>query len=354
LSYGRGRNQPWKTTAGSINESGWFRFRFVNGTYDATGGLALGASMYVDPNVAVGLPNTITFAQPSDVGSSPSSRTFEISATASSGESVTFSSLTTTVCTVGSSTTVGGVSTATVTILPNRTGFCTITANSPYNNDYISAPSLTRSFSVVTPGPDAQLVITRAPVAGASGAVMSTTPRIEIRDAAGFTTSSSAPVTATIISGSGGVLAGATVNAVNGVATFSSLSLAGVLGTNYVLRFTSGSFSVDSETVTPSGPGVLTQLLLATPPGAAGPSATALGTQPVVELRDSAGNLATGSTAAVTVAIQSGAGGTLGGTTTVNAVNGVATFSGLTLAGVVGTSYVLRFTSGLLTIDSGN
>jgi hypothetical protein len=56
----------------------------------------------------------------------------------------------------------------------------------------------------------------------------------------------------------------------------------------------------------------------------------------------------------VTVAIQSGTGGTLGGTTTVNAVAGVATFSGLSLAGTVGTNYVLRFSGSGLTVDTGN
>jgi hypothetical protein len=83
-------------------------------------------------------------------------------------------------------------------------------------------------------------------------------------------------------------------------------------------------------------PGAATQLALTTAP-VTGASGAALATQPVVTIRDAQGNTVTASTAAVTVAIQSGTGGTLGGTTTVNAVAGVATFSGVTLAGVVGT-----------------
>jgi hypothetical protein len=70
-----------------------------------------------------------------------------------------------------------------------------------------------------------------------------------------------------------------------------------------------------------------------------------LATQPVVRIQDSGGNTVTSSSATVTVAIQSGAGGTLGGTLTVTAVNGVATFTNLTLAGVVGTGYVLEFSA---------
>jgi hypothetical protein len=104
------------------------------------------------------------------------------------------------------------------------------------------------------------------------------------------------------------------------------------------------SITVDSGNVTPSGPGAGAQLSITTAP-VGGASGAALGTQPVVKVLDAAGNVVTGSTAAVTVAIQSGTGGTLGGTTTVNAVAGVATFSSLTLAGVVGSNYVLRFTA---------
>jgi hypothetical protein len=55
-----------------------------------------------------------------------------------------------------------------------------------------------------------------------------------------------------------------------------------------------------------------------------------------MNLLDGDGALMTTSTAAVTATIQSGAGGVLGGTTTVNAVGGVATFSNLTLTGLVG------------------
>jgi len=192
-------------------------------------------------------------------------------------------------------------------------------------------------------------------VAGISGAVMTTTPIIEIRDANGFTTASTAAVTATILSPTtGGSLGGATVNASGGVANFSSLSLAGLVGTSYVLRFTSGSLTVDAAATSPTGPGSASQLILTRAP-IPGASGAALATQPVVEVRDSGGNLVPGSTAAVAVALHSGAGGTLGGTLTANASGGVATFNDVALAGVVGTSYVLRFTSsGLTQVLSGN
>jgi hypothetical protein len=63
----------------------------------------------------------------------------------------------------------------------------------------------------------------------------------------------------------------------------------------------------------------------------------------VVSVHETTGYLVVGATNAVTVAIVAG-GGTLGGTTTVNAVNGVATFSDLRFAGAAG-EQTLAFTS---------
>jgi hypothetical protein len=55
-------------------------------------------------------------------------------------------------------------------------------------------------------------------------------------------------------------------------------------------------------------------------------------TQPVVQVIDENNNLATQSGAAVTLAIGNNpSGGTLSGTTTINAVGGIATFSGLSI-----------------------
>ncbi|MEI6742984.1 MAG: hypothetical protein WCL35_04420, partial [bacterium] len=71
-----------------------------------------------------------------------------------------------------------------------------------------------------------------------------------------------------------------------------------------------------------------------------GVSGSALATQPVVRIVDAAGNTVTHSTASVTV---TASGGTLGGTTTVTAVNGVATFTDLT--NTTAGTYTLTFTS---------
>lgn len=84
-------------------------------------------------------------------------------------------------------------------------------------------------------------------------------------------------------------------------------------------------------------------LAVAAQPSATSQSGAVLGTQPVVDIDDGTNLPVSGLDSPVTVAITSGAPSTLTGTTTVNAVNGVATFSGLALNALVG-PYTLTFT----------
>jgi hypothetical protein len=79
---------------------------------------------------------------------------------------------------------------------------------------------------------------------------------------------------------------------------------------------------------------VAAKLAFMAPPGASNTAGTAFGTQPVVKIQDAGGNTVTTSNAAVTLAITGGTGASgavLSGTATVKAVNGVATFSGLSI-----------------------
>src|SRR5690606_21830623 len=101
------------------------------------------------------------------------------------------------------------------------------------------------------------------------------------------------------------------------------------------------SASVDVQAATP----VATQLAVTTQPAGA-VSGLALTTQPVIEIRDGSNALVSSSTAAVTASIASGS-GALVGTQTVNAVNGVATFTDLRIDGAG--SHTLEFTATGLT-----
>ena len=148
----------------------------------------------------------------------------------------------------------------------------------------------------------------------------------------------------------GGVLLGTTtVNAVKGVATFTNLSVTAA-GT-YTLIFSASGLTVASATVVASGQVLVvpSQLVLTTPPPASIAVGTGFGL--AVTAEDAAGHLASSFTAAVSVAILSGPSGVpLGGTTTVNPANGVATFAGLTLS-VPGT-YTLLISGGGLSTTS--
>lgn len=146
----------------------------------------------------------------------------------------------------------------------------------------------------------------------------------------------------------GGTLGGTLrVKAVNGVATFSTLSL-NKAGAGYTLVASAPGTSLTGATstsfaVTAGAPTSL--LVLQDPTNAAALAAIT----PVVSIAvvDALGNTVSGATNAVTVAIQTGsgtAGAVLGGTTTVNAVNGIASFPGLTV-NKVGVSYRLTATA---------
>ncbi|MBS1665413.1 MAG: T9SS type A sorting domain-containing protein [Bacteroidetes bacterium] len=87
-----------------------------------------------------------------------------------------------------------------------------------------------------------------------------------------------------------------------------------------------------------------TQLAITTQP-VLGNNGGSLSVQPVVEIRDAGNAKVTNSTAQVQIVIASGTGGTLGGTTTINAVNGVATFTNLTFTGTAGQNYTFQFKS---------
>jgi hypothetical protein len=99
-----------------------------NGTYNA-------APQVTRTITVAKTTQTITFAQPTSpvtIGSSTS-----LSATANSGLPVTFTSTTPGVCTVSGSN-----------VTTTHAGTCTITADQGGNNDFVAAPTVTRSFDV--------------------------------------------------------------------------------------------------------------------------------------------------------------------------------------------------------------
>ncbi|WP_324987892.1 S8 family serine peptidase [Hyalangium sp.] len=201
------------------------------------------------------------------------------------------------------------------------------------------------SFDVAA-GAAARLAFRAAPANGTAGTALGSV-QLEIRDALGNLTSSSAQVSVSLGGPAGGMLGGTTtVAASGGVATFNTLVINQAASgytltasTTGVQNITSGAFDI--------APAAAAQLAFSTQPGntLAGAPIT-----PVrVSLQDAFGNQLSSSTQNVTLALAANpAGGTLSGTTTVAAVNGVATFGDLSIARA-GTGYTLTASAGSLT-----
>jgi hypothetical protein len=144
IAHGMGSVEPdWKTSSGNIPADGLYRFRFVNGSYDYSGGKALGARMFVDQTITVGDANAITFPVVGDqIGASG---TFTHQLTSTSGQAVSISTSTAGVCSV--STNHSG-STTTATITKITAGTCILIASQGASGMYAPAAQVTRAFEV--------------------------------------------------------------------------------------------------------------------------------------------------------------------------------------------------------------
>jgi hypothetical protein len=149
---------------------------------------------------------------------------------------------------------------------------------------------------------------------------------------------------------SGGTLGGTTTRpAVSGVAAFNDLNV-DKAGTGYTLTATSGSLNQASAAFEISA-GAPDHVTITVQPSTTTAGA-AITPNLQVEIRDQLDNLVTGASNAITLAIAANpGGGTLSGTTSGNALAGVATFSGLSID-KAGSGYTLRATSGGLTVDT--
>src|SRR5213078_51440 len=192
----------------------------------------------------------------------------------------------------------------------------------------------------ITPGTATRLAFTQQPTNTVAGGAISPAVQLSALDPAGnLVPTFTGSVTVALGNNPGGsTLSGTTtVAAVNGVATFVDLSL-NKTSTGYWLTATglntatSSSFNITA--------GVATQLVFGTEPG------TTVANRPItpavkVRALDAFGNVATGFTGAVAVALGSNPGSaTLSGTTPVAAVGGVATFVDLSI-NKTGTGYTL-------------
>src|SRR3989442_441188 len=212
---------------------------------------------------------------------------------------------------------------------------------------------MTKTTFDITPGTATQLAFTVQPSKDVDGAAISPAVGVTALDPGGNPVSSfTGSVTVALRTNPGGATLGGTtsVSAASGVASFPTLTL-DKTGTSYSLTAT----AVGLNTATSSGfnitPGTATQLVFSQQPGT-----TVANHQisPAVKVRalDAFGNVATGFTDLVTLALGNNPGNaTLSGTTPVAAVNGVATF--FVSLNKAGTGYTLTASaSGFATVTS--
>ncbi len=208
-----------------------------------------------------------------------------------------------------------------------------------------TAPSSVTSAIDVAPAAASQLVVTAQPPANLLvGSGFSLV--VSAEDSFGNVNPNfSGSVAVALVSNPGAATLGGTtsVTAQNGVANFTGLTL-NEPGFGYTLSATSSGLT----TATTSAFNVtLPQLVVTAQPPASVLAGYGFGL--TVTAEDSSGNVDTAFNGTVTVALMSNpGGGTLGGTLSVTAVNGVATFTGLTL-NEPGIGYTLSVSSNGLT-----
>ncbi|HUR21356.1 MAG TPA: hypothetical protein VMZ90_11145, partial [Vicinamibacterales bacterium] len=171
----------------------------------------------------------------------------------------------------------------------------------------------------------------------AAGAPVPIAPSVRVVDA--YTNPVGAVAVSFAVTGGGGSVAGgtATTNA-NGIAVVGSWTLGPASGTNTLTASITG---VSPATFTATATAPPTQLAVNTQPAGA-IDGEIFDTQPVVSIRDAGNGTVTSSNALVTAEIASGT-GTLTGTRSVNAVNGIASFVNLAVSG--NSAVTLKFTS---------
>ena len=212
---------------------------------------------------------------------------------------------------------------------------------------FVGAGALLPAACTELAGPRAvQLGFTVGPTDATAGVTIGPVVAVAIEDASGNTVTGATNVVSVSIgtNPTGGTLAGTvSVAPVNGVATFSNLHV-DKAGMNYTLKASATGLAEASSTAFTITAGPATRLAFTVQPGNTMGGAPA--TPPVqVAAQDSFGNIQTGFGDSVTVALGGNpAAGTLSGATVVPAVNGVATFSDLSIA-QVSAGYTLTATA---------
>ena len=202
-----------------------------------------------------------------------------------------------------------------------------------------SSAGLTSALSAafnVTAGAAAQVAFTQQPNGGTGGVAWATQPKVTIQDALGNTvTTSIANVTLTITSGTGNPIGLLTCTAnpkaaAAGIVTFAGCKI-NLPGTGYTLTASATGLTSAASVALNVVVGPASQLVYTQQPTAV-VAGSVISPAIVATVEDAGGNTVASSSATVTIAISTNpGGGTLTGTVSINATNGVVTFADLSI-----------------------
>ena len=175
----------------------------------------------------------------------------------------------------------------------------------------------------------------------AAGSPVPIAPSVRVTDVYGNAVSG-VMVTFSVTAGGGSLLGATPTTNANGIAVVGKWTLGPASGIHTLTATISGVSPTNINATATAPP---TQLVINTEPAGV-VDGEVFDTQPVISVRDAANGTVTSSTAFVTASIASGT-GTLTGTTSVNAVNGIATFTNLAVSG--NSAVTLKFSATNLT-----
>jgi uncharacterized repeat protein (TIGR03803 family) len=204
----------------------------------------------------------------------------------------------------------------------------------------------TATFTVNVTAPVNKLVFAKQPTNIIAGKAISPSVVIDIENSLGqIVTSDDSTVTLAVEYGtSSTVQKTVTAKAVNGVATFGSITP--TLAGTYTLKVTDGSLTAATSSAFTVSAAAADELVFGQSPDAS-KVGKAITPAVTVKVEDAFGNVVTTDKSTVKIAIATGpAGGTLTGTVSVAAVAGIATFSDLLLSKAG--NYSLKATDGVL------
>jgi hypothetical protein len=206
----------------------------------------------------------------------------------------------------------------------------------------------------ITPGPATQLAITTAPSSSVqSGVAFPTQPVVQLRDQSGNNVSQNNVSVNVGIASGGGTLGGTFPVNTNGSgqAVFTNLNINGVVG-NRTLTFSSGSLSNATTGQINVTAGPADELTITTQPSANASSGTPFPQQPVIQLRDAAGNAVSQAGVSVDADVATGSAALSGNTTVTTNGSGVAAFTNLELSGAAGANTLAFSSTGLNGVNS--